>query len=77
MNWISVKDRLPKHKDLVLLDIGCGVSIPAIHYKNGSYNGFWKFTTYYHGTSPYSKVKIKDKHEIKDVKYWMPLPETN
>lgn len=73
-NWNSV-DKPPKHKDLVLVDCGIEMLLPAIYYNNPSFKGFYKFTTRYHSDNNiYFKVPLKEKHKLTDVKMWMPLP---
>lgn len=74
--WISVEDRLPEHKDLVIVNISIGgiqQSVPAIYYNNQSFNGFYKFTTFYtdeRGMGPYGKTKLKPKHKINNLVSW-------
>jgi hypothetical protein len=73
--WVNAEDRLPDHKDLVLIDVE-GFSLPAIYYSYPNFKGFYKFTLHFHcNSSKYNKVYLKDKHKFRDVKRWLPLPK--
>ena len=71
MKWIKIKDKTPQHKDLVLCNNG-KITLPAIYYKNQSFDGFYHYTTAYEidVEKVYSKVKLKDNHKIKNVVKW-------
>ena len=75
MEWKLIANEKPKHKELVLCNNG-KMTLPAIYYKNKSFEGFYFFTTYYseYPLTIYSKVRIKPKHEIFNVFTWMPIP---
>lgn len=79
MKWIDIDGDFPNHKELVLVDISVGISIPAIYYTNSSFSGFYKYTTYYELEntgfgSVYHKVCLKEKHRILNVKRWKLIP---
>lgn len=70
MTWISVKDRLPKEKEIVLIEVcpdGHRCSVTAgFCYNDGKENCWWEMNT-----------NIKDDwigYE-REVDYWMPLPK--
>lgn len=69
----KVEDKLPRQKDLVLVEVK-GVVMPAIYYK--SLGGFYHFSLFYHDyeKNTYSKARIKSKFEIKNVDKWCLIP---
>ena len=71
MEWKLLEKEKPKHKDRVLCWDGV-ITIPAIYFNNGSFTGFYYFTTFYHQHSPtiYTEVKLEEKHKIKNVIKW-------
>ena len=71
----NIKDKLPRQKDLVLVETR-GFVVPAIYYK--SLNGFYHFSLFYHThkTNVYSKARTKDKWRIDNVTKWSLMPES-
>jgi hypothetical protein len=76
LTYKSIDKETPKHKDLVLCWDGTLV-LPAIYYNNPGYKGFYHYTSFYHEYNPtvYSKVKVKPKHQIHNVKAWYLITE--
>ena len=76
--WHKVIDFKPSHKDLVLCWNG-NMTLPAIYYNNQTFNGFYKFTSYYHThvSDEYRKTKLKEKHKIKNIIKWKPMEVYN
>ena len=64
--WISVKDRLPEDEGDYICDIGDFHVMHILHFSNihKMWNAFNDLSR-----------KTAEKNEIKNVKYWMPLPE--
>ena len=73
-----IKKYNPGHKELCLVRLKSGLILPAIHYNNQSFYGFYEFTISYHSIQckNYEKIKLKEKHKIKDVVEWIYLEET-
>ena len=74
MKYLSFKKNKPQHKELVITWDG-NILQPAIYYNNQSVCGFYKFTSFYQdendkSNSPYKKVHLKPKHEIKNIISW-------
>ncbi len=65
MEWISVKDRLPKNKQRILMycirEFVNDEPIVIGHYQTGDYENF------------ISTCFVED--EMSDITHWMPLPE--
>lgn len=71
----KIEDKLPRQKDLVLVEVK-SVVIPAIYYK--SLGGFYHFSLFYHEheKNTYSKARIKPKFRIENVEKWCLLPNS-
>jgi len=71
MKWKLLNKERPKHKDLVLCQCwNKTITLPAIYYDSDSFRGFWFYTTFYTERTVYSKVRLKPKYEIINVKKW-------
>lgn len=73
----KVEEKLPNQKDLVLVEVK-GVVMPAIYYRSLRNGGFYHFSLFYHQheKNTYSKVRIKEKFEIKNVEKWCLMPNS-
>lgn len=84
MKLIKLNEKIPCHKDLVLCRLKCQVEskdpilLPAIFYKNESFRGFYRFSTYYHtDISIYKDTFFDDKNKIENVEEWALMPKAN
>lgn len=70
MEWISVKDRLPKWKEGVLVTDGNVVTVASLDYWDG-----WPKWWDGHGFSGYEwEFDFSNNFEDGKVTHWMPLP---
>lgn len=65
MNWISCKDKTPNNKDLILV---YGKTVNTITHQVVR-------AKFYKGSGSNKEQFISNGHEVRDVEFWMPLPE--
>lgn len=73
--FINTLQREPEHKQQVIVKTNYGSHFPAIFYCNGSYYGFYPYTTFYDsiGSDPQNLYRKVNYTRIEGVIAWIPI----